>query len=108
VEWAKLASAVDTIVILMGVGQLLQIAEELTKAGLEGSTPVAAIESASTRKQRTILFTLRQTQSVLPSLSSPCVIIIGEVAALARTLHWNSDALIDHISKVIPAEIRIA
>ncbi|HYV99853.1 MAG TPA: uroporphyrinogen-III C-methyltransferase, partial [Candidatus Acidoferrum sp.] len=29
VDWAKLASAVDTIVILMGVGRLKQIAEEL-------------------------------------------------------------------------------
>ena len=107
VEWAKLASAVDTIVILMGVGKLPQIAEELTKAGLEGSTPVAAIEYASTGKQRTIVFSLQQTQNVLPRLNSPSVIIIGEVAALARTLHWNSAALIDQISRLIPAEIQI-
>jgi uroporphyrin-III C-methyltransferase len=107
VDWAKLASAVDTIVILMGVGRLKQIAEELTQAGLEGSTPVAAIESASTDAQRTLLFTLQQTQDVLPNISSPSVIVIGEVAALARNLRWNSGTLIDHISRLMPTEIQI-
>ena len=107
VDWAKLASAVDTIVVLMGVGRLKQIAEELTQAGLEGSTPVAVIESASTDTERTILFTLQQTQDVLPTVNSPSVIVIGEVAALARNLRWNSRTLIDHISRSIPTEIQI-
>ena len=107
VDWAKLASSVDTIVILMGVGRLREIAEELTKAGLEASTPVAAIEYATTEAQKTTLFSLAQAFEVSKSIQSPSVIVIGEVAALAKTLHWNTSTLIDQVSKIMPAKIQI-
>ena len=39
VDWAKLATAVDTLVLLMGVGQLAQIVERLLAGGRAAATP---------------------------------------------------------------------
>ena len=40
VDWAKLATAVDTLVLLMGVGQLPQIVERLVAGGQIGRAHV--------------------------------------------------------------------
>ncbi|GAB4324534.1 MAG: uroporphyrinogen-III C-methyltransferase [Promethearchaeota archaeon] len=42
VRWRLLATAVDSIVVLMGVGSLRQITEELVAGGMDSSTPAAA------------------------------------------------------------------
>ncbi len=102
VDWGKLASSVDTIVILMGVRRLKEIAEELMRAGLEGSRPIAVIQSATMTDQKTLIFSLEQAAQGLPEdkMQSPSLIIVGEVAALAKTLRWNNSTLIDYLSLV--------
>src|SRR5690606_35209694 len=50
VKWDKLAGAVDTIVVLMGIGQLDQISNELVKSGMKEDTPVAIVVSGTTEK----------------------------------------------------------
>ena len=47
IRWEKLATGVDTLVFLMGVGNVAYIAEELTKNGRPGTTPVAIIKELS-------------------------------------------------------------
>jgi siroheme synthase len=71
---------IGTIVVLMGVSQRATIARELLAGGLEPSTPIAAIESATTDHQivgRWILAELADAE-----IRSPAVIVIGPVAAL--------------------------
>lgn len=94
VNWSKLASSVDTIVILMGVTTLPKASRELMAGGLSPETPVAAIEWGTTEKQRTVLFTLSEAAEgkALGQINPPSVIVVGEVAALAKELNWfNKD-----------------
>src|SRR5207245_855589 len=45
VDWAALATAVDTIVVLMGLGRLGEIAGRLIAAGRSPHTPAAVVEN---------------------------------------------------------------
>lgn len=90
VRFAKLAKNVDTLVILMGVSTLRSISGELIQAGLTPDTPAAAVEWATTARQRTTLFTLGEAtrNRMGSSPHSPSVIVIGKVVCLARKLNW--------------------
>ena len=89
VRWERLASAVDTIVVLMGIGQLDQISRDLVKAGMKKSTRVAIVASGTTDKQRIV----RGTLATIPcaakkaNVRPPAVIVIGRVAGLDH-LEW--------------------
>ena len=48
VDWARLATAVDTLVILMGMSTLPTIAARLIAAGRDAETPAAVIEQGTT------------------------------------------------------------
>jgi uroporphyrinogen III methyltransferase/synthase len=90
VHFDRLARSVDTLVILMGVASWGSIAKELLDAGIDPDTPVAAIRWATTRQQRTELFTLGESQrpSVRARLRSPSVMVVGRTVALAPRLRW--------------------
>jgi len=88
VDWSKLSTSVDTIVILMGAKTLPKICREILKAGLRPETPVAAIEWASTDMQKTLRFTLEEaaSENLKPMPSSPCVVVVGRVVSLSGEL----------------------
>jgi uroporphyrin-III C-methyltransferase len=90
VQWAKLAVAVDTIVVLMGVENLAGIAEELIKGGRDPKTEVAIIESGTTSKQRITKGTLDNIASIAVKnkVNPPAVIVIGDVVGLQNELSW--------------------
>lgn len=89
VRWDRLAGAVDTIVVLMGIGQLGQICRDLAKAGMKKSTPVAIIESGTTKKQRVVRGTLGTIAGAArkAEVRPPAVIVVGNVAGL-KSLGW--------------------
>jgi uroporphyrin-III C-methyltransferase len=89
IRWDRLAGAVDTIVVLMGIGQLEQISGDLVKAGMKKSTKVAIVESGTTDKQRVVRGTLGTIASIakIAEVRPPAVIVIGEVAGLDK-LEW--------------------
>ncbi len=90
VDWTKIAGAVDTIVILMGVESLDAITTKLVEGGLNPATPVAVIEKGTSAEQRTVtgridnIFKKAETAKIHP----PAVIVIGEVVSLGRKLSW--------------------
>ncbi len=90
VRWDRLAGAVDTIVILMGMGQLDQISRDLVRAGMKKSTKVAIVASGTTEKQRVVRGTLGTIAGVAKKaedVKPPAVIVIGKVAGL-ENLEW--------------------
>lgn len=89
VKWDRLAGAVDTIVILMGISQLDQISRDLVKAGMKKSTRAAVVASGTTDKQRTVRGTLATIAGVAKKadIKPPAVIVVGRVAGLA-SLEW--------------------
>ncbi len=58
IDWAKLATAVDTLVFLMGTKTLPEIVEKLIANGRPPETPVAVIRWGTTPEQRTVIGTL--------------------------------------------------
>jgi uroporphyrin-III C-methyltransferase len=83
-DWKALAatahSARLTLVIYMGVSGAAHIERELLH-GLPGATPVALIQNASLPTQRHVITTLNQMQHAIvdAKLSSPCIIVVGDV-----------------------------
>lgn len=90
VEWEKLATAVDTIVVLMGVGRLEMITEALIRGGRDRKTPAAAIEWGTTSRQRTIEGTLGDIAEKVVSekVNPPAVLVVGDVVNLREELSW--------------------
>lgn len=88
-DWQALAR-MPTLVILMGVSQIGQIAEQLVQAGRAPATPAAAIQWGSTAQQQVVRATLATLAYAMEvaGLESPATIIIGEVAALHDQLAW--------------------
>jgi uroporphyrin-III C-methyltransferase len=88
VEWAKLATAVDTLVILMGLHQLHLIVWQLMSHGRTPDTPVAVIEQGTTERQKTIVGTLADIVAKSVEIKAPAVIVVGAVVTLADKLDW--------------------
>jgi uroporphyrin-III C-methyltransferase/precorrin-2 dehydrogenase/sirohydrochlorin ferrochelatase len=90
IDWAALGRSVDTIVILMGMRWLEQIARALVRSGRSAGTPAAAVEWGTWARQRTLVAPLSQLAAAVRSagLGSPTVIVIGEVVRLRETLSW--------------------
>ncbi|MHB8993661.1 MAG: uroporphyrinogen-III C-methyltransferase [Armatimonadota bacterium] len=93
VDWQKLPTAVDTLVILMGVGHLPQIVASLTSGGRPADTPVAIVSWGTLPEQTTLLSTLGQIvqDAATAAVKPPSVIIVGEVTALRSELAWFDD-----------------
>jgi len=88
VDWAKLATAVDTLVVLMGLGNLPVIVSKLLAHGRSPETPVAIIHSGTTAAQEAVYGTLLDIVEKGASLNAPALIVVGDVVALADKLSW--------------------
>ena len=77
---------VDTLVILMGVGERASIATELIEAGREASQACAFIERGSTPEERVLISSLQEVSDGLTEVSAPAVWVIGDVVKLRETL----------------------
>jgi uroporphyrin-III C-methyltransferase/precorrin-2 dehydrogenase/sirohydrochlorin ferrochelatase len=85
-DWSTLARPHHTVVFYMGVAQIPRIVEKLLKAGAEADHPAAIIERASLAEQRVLRGTLGSLVQIAQDaqVSAPALLIIGEVASLAR------------------------
>ena len=99
--WDALATAVDTLVVLMGVKSLPQIVQQLLDAGRSPETPVALIRQGTTAEQYTIIGTLADivVKAEAVKLAPPVVTVIGEVVKLRDQLHWFSESVSEEKSK---------
>lgn len=82
-NWAALAQGGTTLVVYMGVSKLDEVRLGLLAGGLAADTPLAMIENASLPQQRERRSTLSQLceDAARFKLSSPAILVIGEVAA---------------------------
>ena len=90
VDWQKVATAGNTLVLLMGLTQLRHNLAKLLAAGLAGETPAAAIRWASRPRQRVIDGTVASLAELveLRGIRPPVTIVIGEVVRLRERLAW--------------------
>jgi len=90
IDWEALARGPDTLVILMGIGNLAEIASRLLAGGRPATTPAAIIEQATTPRQRTLVATLGTLARVAEEQHAvaPAVVVVGEVVRLRERLAW--------------------
>ena len=83
-DWPALARTGLTLVIYMGIARLPQIAAALLQAGMSPSTPACAIENGTLRNQRQVITRLSTLAPSAARLSSPAIIVIGDVVRFAQ------------------------
>ncbi len=90
IQWERLATGTDTLVFLMGVKNLEQIASNLIRHGRDPGTPAAVIQWGSTLKQKTVVSTLQELPHKVKEaqLKSPSVVVVGEVVRCREKLNW--------------------
>ena len=90
INWAQLATAVDTLVVYMGVAHLRQIVERLTTHGRNPQTPVSLVRVGTTPQQQVVRGTLTDIVQKVEEiqLKSPAIIVVGEVNRLREQLRW--------------------
>jgi uroporphyrinogen III methyltransferase/synthase len=89
-RWHELASAADTLVILMGMRGLESILEKLMAGGRAPQTPAAAVMNGTTPNQRVVVSTLGQLAQATreAGLGSPAAVVVGDVVQLRESLSW--------------------
>jgi uroporphyrinogen III methyltransferase/synthase len=90
VDWARLATAVDTLVVLMGQARLDAIARQLIAHGRVPETPVALISAGTTEAQTVVECRLDEAGALARDLPGPLLIVIGEVVRLRERLDCMS------------------
>lgn len=84
VPWRELARSRTTLVILMGVAHLRDIAPELIAGGLAPGTPVGVVSNASLPDQASWTTTLGEAAAAMEArrVRPPSLVVVGELAAI--------------------------
>jgi uroporphyrin-III C-methyltransferase len=84
-DLSAIATATDTLVVLMAAGKLAETCARLIAAGRSADQPAAIIQWATTEDQRTVAGTLADlpTLAAAASIGPPATLVVGEVAGCA-------------------------
>ena len=87
-DFARMNDTRRTLVFLMGLARVGEIAERLVAAGRAASTPAAVVGSATTPDARCVVGTLADIASRTADgkVESPAVLVVGDVVALRAKL----------------------
>lgn len=90
INWENLASGIDTLIFLMGLKNLPEIVARLTEFGRPADTPVAVIKDGTRPGQVTVTGRLDNITDIVRKehLTSPAIIVVGEVVGLREKLAW--------------------
>jgi uroporphyrinogen III methyltransferase/synthase len=93
VDWRRLATATDTLVVYMGVGRLGEIVEGLLAGGRRGEEPALLVQDGTRATQRVVRGTLAElpARAREEGVEPPALLVVGEVAALREKLAWYED-----------------
>jgi uroporphyrin-III C-methyltransferase len=89
-NWDALARSASTLVFLMGMKNLPDIASKLIGAGMSPETPAALVHWGTTDKQRSLASTLADLPdaAVREGFTNPSIIVVGDVVKLRDRLGW--------------------
>jgi uroporphyrin-III C-methyltransferase len=99
-DWEKLAHPNQTLVIYMGLSALGDICRQLIAHGRAANIPAAVIEQGTTPEQRVVTGTLETLADLAAATGckSPCLVIVGEVVALHKTLNWFPNSAMKQVA----------
>jgi uroporphyrin-III C-methyltransferase/precorrin-2 dehydrogenase/sirohydrochlorin ferrochelatase len=91
VDWAALARARGTLLLMMAVQNAPAIAAALVAGGRSADTPVAVVCDGSMPTERTVLGTLGSLEADLAAqgVRPPAIIVVGEVVAVAHPARYG-------------------
>jgi uroporphyrin-III C-methyltransferase len=83
-DLGRIATAVDTLVLLMAAGRLEATCRSLIEAGRSPDEPAALVMWATTPEERTVIGTLNDLPALAAaaSMGPPATLIVGDVAAI--------------------------
>ncbi|HLG21932.1 MAG TPA: uroporphyrinogen-III C-methyltransferase [Candidatus Manganitrophaceae bacterium] len=89
-DWKKLATGIDTLVFLMGMGNLPAIVDALVQNGRSPKTPIALIRWGTRPFQKTVTGRLEDIveRTAAEGIKPPVVMVVGEVVSLRGSLNW--------------------
>ena len=89
-EWEKLATGIDTLVFLMGLGNLTEIAAKLVEFGRPATTPVAVISRGTYPDQAVVSGTLETIVKRVKDhpVPTPAITVVGDVAGMREKIGW--------------------
>jgi uroporphyrinogen III methyltransferase/synthase len=103
-SWKKLATATDTICVLMGMRRIGEITRAIIEGGRAPSTPAAVIHWGARPEQKVVTSTLEHVAqaSADAGLKNPSIILIGDVVSLRQKLSWYDTRPLSGKRVVIP------
>lgn len=99
-NWQALVASKTTLVVYMGMTHLAEIVQALIAANMAADTPTIAIQNGTLATESFVSAPL----SMLPmavhqaGLASPAILVIGEVASLARSQNLSQSALMSQLA----------
>lgn len=99
-DLAALASAADTLVVLMAAAKLAELCRALIAAGRPADQPAVVVERATTSEQRVVPGTLAAFRDGLggedgahgPAVRAPATLLAGPVVSVGAALDWLGTA----------------
>lgn len=93
-DWPALAQDHQTLALYMGVARVEEFTQRLLEHGRRADTPFAIIENGTLPQQRVVTGVLRELPARVKELDvrPPALLIVGEVAALAKAHTWFGTA----------------
>lgn len=90
-HWKRLSRSADTLVVLMPLKNLRWIVSQLILHGWALDTPAALVESGTLESQRQVTAPLGKmvAESATAGISSPALLIVGEVVKLSAVLRGS-------------------
>jgi uroporphyrin-III C-methyltransferase/precorrin-2 dehydrogenase/sirohydrochlorin ferrochelatase len=100
-DWRALASPRATAVFYMGLARLEHIIRKLLAHGATPDRPAALVANGTMPNQRVVAATLGTLHDAAAAtgVESPALLVVGEVAALHRTLAWFGAVSADDFSE---------
>jgi len=89
-DFAAIARAPGTKIMLMGIERLGKISEGLLAAGMDPGTPVALVRWATTPRQESLVGTLADIaeKALSRGFQAPAIAVFGDVVTLSDELGW--------------------
>lgn len=90
IDYASLLDETVTLVFLMGLAHVKEIANGLVNAGRKPKTPVAVISNGTTNHQKKVVGTLSDIDEIVNNsdIVSPAIIVVGDVVTLNSKLNY--------------------
>ena len=85
-DYAQLAGTPGTLIVFMGLAQLPKLAASLIAAGKPADTPAAVVSRGTHADGESVSGELHEIAELAADLSSPALLVVGEVVAVGAQL----------------------